>query len=146
MFDIQSFFDCNSRPNSSLLIYVFKQKIDVLILELCQRKIAKNNHAILVRYYTHLSSCFRNAYLINCLKIDWLDYLCQYSRRFGLKCVSKALTPKKTEKSEGKKSAFGKVPIDISKISVKILLLPNCFLYLLILQLFIGVSLSTNKL
>ena len=30
-------------------------------------------------------------------------------------------------KSEGKKSAFGKVPIDISKISVKILL-PNCFL------------------
>ena len=112
MFDIQSFFDCNSWPNPLFLIFVIQstkhKKIDGLILELFIKKCKKQSRNIGWIFLTTLK--LRSSYLIkntsntlptgtSVFKTQVIDWLVPWSTTFKKTPIWNALTPRAPQKS-----------------------------------------------
>ena len=132
--------DCNSWPNSSLLIFVFKQKIDETNFRtFLKGKLQKNNHAILVWILCTPFQLFQK-FLSYQLSKNWLTWLpLSTFKKIWIEMRLKSADTLEDRK-KWRQKVFGKVPIDISKISVK--LLSNYWFYNCLLM----ESLSINQL
>ena len=114
--------DCNSWPNSSLLIFVFKQKIDETNFRtFFKGKIAKKqSRNIGLILYTPFQ--LFQKFLSYQLSKNWLTWLpLSTFKKIWIEMRLKSADTLEDRK-KWRQKVFGKVPIDISKISVKILL------------------------
>ena len=144
MFDIQSrFLDCNSWPNSSLLIFVFKQKIDETNFRtFFKGKIAKKQSRNIGLNPMHTFPAVSEL-LSYQLSKNWLTWLpLSTFKKIWIEMRLKSADTLEDRK-KWRQKIFGKVPIDISKISVK--LLSNYWFYNWILMESLSINIIDHR-